>query len=243
MSLLTIDPDWITQSLAEYEHGLESEVWRAVDSLEGVTTLRLVDTLAELQVLKHILADSLPPLPADPSPREPWLGTPFRHTALHPSRFRPAHTTGIWYGADTPEAACAEAGYWRWRFLMDSDGLRGSHLVGTLTLFHAVVSGHCLNLESPPWNDHAAVWSDPRDIRACLELAELAALAQTPPVQWIRYPSARSPEAFCAAVRDPQALTLAAPHAQETWMLKVSAQRLIFGHANERVELETEGWV
>nr|WP_315244361.1 RES family NAD+ phosphorylase [uncultured Albidiferax sp.] len=240
MSLLEIDPDWITQSLAEFEHGLESEVWRATDGLEGVATLRLVDTLAELRVLEQILANSLPPLPTDTAQLEPWLSTPFRHTALHSSRFRPAQATGIWYGADAPEAACAEVGYWRWRFLMDSDGLRGSHLVSTQTLFHAVVSGPCLNLESPPWNDHTAVWSDPRDTQACLALA---ALAQAQAVQWIRYPSARSPEAFCAAVLDPQALTMVAPHAQETWALKVSAQRLIFSHAHERVEVATEGWV
>ena len=243
MSLLEIDPDWITQSLAEHEHGLESDVWRAVDGLDNLATLRLVDTLAELQVLEQILAHSLPPLPLLPpggAPLEPWLGTPFRHTAPQPSRFRPAQTTGIWYGADYPEAACAEAGYWRWRFLMDSEGLRGGHLLGTQTVFHAVVSGPCLNLESPPWNDHAAVWSDPRDTRACLALA---ALARAQAVQWIRYPSARSPEAFCAAVFDPQALSVVAPHAQETWVLKVSAQRLILSHANERVEVETEGWI
>lgn len=243
MSLTAIDPGWITQSLAAHEHGLESEVWRAVDGQEGVAMLRLVGTRAELQVLEQILADSLPPLPLQPTgaaPLEPWLGTPFRHTALHPSRFRPAQATGIWYGADSPEAACAEAGYWRWRFLMDSEGLRGSHLVGTQTLFHAVVSGHCLNLEDPPWSEHAAVWSDPHDTQACLALA---ALARPQAVQWIRYPSARSPGAFCSAVFDPQALTMVAPHAQETWVLKVSAQRLLFGHANECLEVATQAWI
>ncbi|WP_367848358.1 RES family NAD+ phosphorylase [Rhodoferax sp. WC2427] len=240
MSPLEIDPGWITQSLAEYEHGLESDVWRAVDGLEGMATLRLVDTLAELQVLEQILAASLPPLPPEAVLLDPRLGTPFRHTGLHASRFRPAQATGIWYGADSPEAACAEVGYWRWRFLMDSEGLRGGHLVGPLTLFHAMVAGPCLNLESPPWNAHAAVWSDPRDHRACLALAEQA---QAQAVQWIRYPSARSPEAFSAAVFDPQALDVVDPHAQQTWVLKVSAQRLLCSHAGERLEIATEGWV
>lgn len=44
MSPVDIDPDWIVQSLAEPAHGLESDVWRAVD------------TLAELLVLEPILA-------------------------------------------------------------------------------------------------------------------------------------------------------------------------------------------
>ncbi|BDT70094.1 hypothetical protein os1_42860 [Comamonadaceae bacterium OS-1] len=239
MSLLEIDPGWITQSLAEYEHGLESDVWRAVDGLEGMATLRLVDTLAELQVLEQILADSLPPLPPEAAHLDPWLGTPFRHTGLHPSRFRPAQATGIWYGADSPEAACAEVGYWRWRFLMDSEGLRGGHLVGTLTVFRAVVTGHCLNLDSLPWSDHAAVWSHPSDNRACLALA---GRAQAESVQWIRYPSARSPDAYCAAVFDPLALDVADAHAQATWVLKVSAQRLILSHAHKRLEVPTQSW-
>lgn len=242
MSLIDIDPDWITQSLAEYEHGLESNVWRAVDSLDAVATLRLVDTLDELLVLEQILADSLPPLPPDTAHLYPLLYTPFRFTAPTPSRFRPAQTPGIWYGADSPEAACAEVGYWHWRFLMDSEGLQQSALLGTYTLFHAVVAGHCLNLDSPPWNAVAAQWSHPTDIRACQALTTLAQ-AHATPVQWIRYASARSPDSYCAAVFDPQALTMVEPHAQETWAIKISAQRLIFSHANERMAVETDGWM
>ena len=242
MSPVDIDPDWITQSLAEHEHGLESDVWRAVETLDAVALLRLVDTLDELLVLEQILADSLPPLPPDTAHLHPLLSTPFRFLAPHPSRFRPAQAPGIWYGADSPEAACAEVGYWRWRFLMDSEGLHHGALVGTLALFHSVVAGHCLNLDNPPWNGLTAQWNHPTDIRACLALA---VLAQTPakPVQWIRYPSARSPDSHCAAVVDPQALTVVAPHAQETWVLKISAQRLIFSHAQERFSLETAAWV
>ena len=237
-----IDPDWITQSLAEHEHGLESDVWRAVDSLDAVATLRLVDTLDELLVLEQILADSLPPLPPDTAQLHPLLSTPFRFTAPYPSRFRPAQTPGIWYGADSPEAACAEVGYWRWRFLMDSEGLQQCALVGTYILFHAVVAGHCLNLESPPWSDLAAQWSHPSDIGTCQALATMA-LAPATPTQWIRYPSARSPGAYCAAVFDPQALAMVEPHAQETWVIKISAQRLVFSHAQQRLAVETDGWV
>jgi hypothetical protein len=42
-------------------------------------------------------------------------------------------------------------------------------------------------------------------------------------------------------VFDPQALTVVAPHAQETWVIKVSAQRLVFSHGQERLSVETEG--
>ena len=242
MSQVEIDPDWITQSLAEHEHGLESDVWRAVETQDAVATMRLVDTLDELLVLEKILADGLPPLRPDSMHLHPWLSTPFRFTAPYPSRFRPAQAPGIWYGADSPEAACAEVGYWRWRFLLDSEGLRHAELLGTHALFHAVVSGHCLNLESPPWSGMSAHWRHPTDIRACQALAELVQ-STARPVQWIRYPSARSPDGHCAAVFDPHALTLVSPHAQETWVIKITAQRLIFSHANERIEAVTEGWI
>ena len=242
MNPANIDPDWIAASLAEHKHGLESDVWRAVDSLDAVATLRLVDTLDELRVLEQILADSLPPLPPDTAHLHPLLSTPFRYTSPHPSRFRTALAPGIWYGADSPEVACAEVGYWRWRFLMDSQGLHDGALVGTHALFHAEVAGHCLNLDSPPWSGLAAQWSHPTDIRACHALATLAQASEKP-VQWIRYPSARSPDGHCAAVFDPRALTVVAPHAQETWVIKVSAQRLVFSHAHERYSVETEGWI
>ncbi|MBC7683084.1 MAG: RES family NAD+ phosphorylase [Ferruginibacter sp.] len=242
MNPVDIDPDWITQSLAEHEHGLESDVWRAIDTQDAVATLRLLDTLEELLVLEQILAGSLPILPPDTAHLHPLLSTPFRFTAPQPSRFRPAQAPGIWYGADSPEAACAELGYWRWRFLLDSEGLHNAELVGTHTLFHAVVAGHCLNLDSPPWNALVAQWSHPTDIRACQALAGLAQTSEKP-VQWIRYPSARSPGGHCAAVFDPQALTVVAPHAQETWVIKISAQRLIFSHAQQRLAVETADWV
>lgn len=242
MNPVDIDPDWITQSLAEHEHGLESDVWRAVETLDAVALLRLVDTLDELLVLEQILADGLPPLPLDTAHLHPLLSTPFRFTSPYPSRFRPPQAPGIWYGADSPEAACTEVGYWRWRFLLDSEGLRHGELVGTHALFHALVAGHCLNLDSPPWNGLAAHWSHPTDIRACQTLAELAKIPAKP-VQWIRYPSARSRDGHCAAVFDPQALTVVAPHAQETWVIKITAQRLIFSHAKERMEVATEGWI
>lgn len=242
MSPVDIDPDWIVQSLAEHEHGLESDAWRAVDTLDAIATLRLVDTLAELLVLEQILADSLPPLPPETRHLQPLLSTPFRYAGLHPSRFRAAQTPGIWYGADSPEAACAEVGYWRWRFLLDSEGLCNAELVSTHVLFHAVVAGHCLNLDSPPWNALAAQWSHPTDIRTCQALAGLAQAAEKP-VQWIRYPSARSPGSHCAAVFDPQALALATPHAQENWGIKISSQRLLFSHANERLSIDTDSWI
>ena len=36
-----------------------------------------------------------------------------------PSRFRSAGAGGVWYGADSVHATCAEIAYWRFRFILD----------------------------------------------------------------------------------------------------------------------------
>jgi hypothetical protein len=36
---------------------------------------------------------------------------------------------------------CAEVAYWRWRFLQDSDGLRGDQVITEHTLFKASFAG------------------------------------------------------------------------------------------------------
>ena len=51
------------------------------------------------------------------------LATPFRYSSPIGSRFRAAADSGIWYGAEAQRTACAELGFWRWRFLMDSAAL------------------------------------------------------------------------------------------------------------------------
>ena len=84
--------------------------------------MKLVDSLAEQEELESILEASKPAAPA--TARQHYLlSTPFRYPSPHPSRFRPAGALGVWYGAESVETACTELAYWRWRFLMDSEGL------------------------------------------------------------------------------------------------------------------------
>ena len=51
------------------------------------------------------------------------LATPFRYASPIGSRFRAPADPGVWYGAEKERTACAELGFWRWRFLMDATGL------------------------------------------------------------------------------------------------------------------------
>jgi hypothetical protein len=98
-------------------------LWRAVEAQHIASTLRLVENHDQQLVLERILESSKPPLPPGSERLHYLLATPFRYPAPFGSRFRAPTSPGVWYGAEAVRTACAELGYWRWRFLTDSAGL------------------------------------------------------------------------------------------------------------------------
>ena len=129
--------DWFAASLRPST----ALLWRGVEAQHRVATLRLVDTLAEQATLEALLEAGKPPLPPAAQALHYLIATPFRYRSPHPSRFRAAGDAGVWYGAKELATACTEVAYWRWRFLMDSAGLREGELVTEHTLFQARVWG------------------------------------------------------------------------------------------------------
>ena len=99
-------------------------LWRAVEAQHIASTLRLVGSVEEQSLLEGILDRSKPPLPGSAADLHYLLATPFRYTSPIGSRFRAPADAGVWYGAEKERTACAEIGFWRWRFLMDSAGLK-----------------------------------------------------------------------------------------------------------------------
>jgi len=148
--------------------------------------MKLVDSLAEQEELESILEASKPGAPAV-ARQHYLLSTPFRYPSPLPSRFRPAGALGVWYGAESVETACTELAYWRWRFLMDSEGLRDTELIAEFSLFRAKVNGSAVDLSIHPWDARRSDWTSD-DYSACLALAVEARRRE---VQWIRYWSAR----------------------------------------------------
>lgn len=208
-------------------------LWRGVEAQHVVATMKLVDDLDEQLALEAILEASKPPLPPQAAGLHYLLASPFRYPSRHPSRFRVGGAPGIWYGAETVETACTELGYWRWRFLTDSDGLREQHLIVELTLFVARVHGRLLDLGALPWDTQRARWraDDYADCQA------LAAEAHARGLQWIRYWSARDREGHCAAVLDPAALVGIDLGRQQTWVCKVTAQAVFMRHDAQSLSL------
>lgn len=199
-------------------------LWRGVEAQHRVATMKLVDDAADQDLLESILETSKPPLPPAAEGAHYLVATPFRYPSAWPSRFRPPGEPGIWYGAERLETACAEVGYWRWRFATDSDALRGRTVLSEHTFFEAMVAGRCVDLAAPPWTAAEPAWMHPTDYSACHALARAARDAGA---AWIRYRSVRDPRhGRCGAVLVASALAIGDLTRQQTWACRVAGDRV-----------------
>ncbi len=208
------------------------EPWRAVEAQHIAATRRLVDSLAEQALLEEILDESKPP---EEKPGLHYLlATPFRYPPWQRgSRFRSPAEPGVFYAAEAPRTACAELGYWRWRFLMDSAGLS---VLGPSpqTLFQVRLAASAVDLRAKPFSRDAAKWTD-RESYASTQA--FAAVARKAGVQLIRYQSVRDPDqGGCAAVLDPAAFARRTPLSQQTWLLTVTRNASTWQRDSESFE-------
>lgn len=211
-------------------------LWRGVEAQHQVATMRLVDDLAEQDLLEQLLEASKPPLPQGARGAHYLVATPFRYVSPQPSRFRRPNEPGVWYGADEAATVAAEVAFWRWRFLMDSDALRSQQVIAELTFFQAVFDGTELDITQPPWSGQRDTWRA-NDYTQCHALAAALRGLAAPP-QAIRYESARREGGLCQAVFDPQALSMPKPAIQQTWVCKTTAQRVLVTHEDDRLQFE-----
>ena len=202
------------------------DLWRAVEAQHRVATMRLADSLDEQHLLEQLLEDSKPTLPVEAEGAPYLLSTPFRYVSQWSSRFRRPGEGGAWYGADEPETVAAEIAHWRWKFFMDSEGLKDTQLVVELTFFQAHFCGLELDQTEPPWNAHRANWRDPENYAHCHALATHAR-SLIPPTGAIRYESARREYGACQVVFDVQTLSMPNACLQQTWVCKTTAERVL----------------
>jgi len=196
------------------------KAWRAVEGQHVVSTLRLAGGDPRRQdLLERILEESKPPLPDGAAGLHYLLSTPFRYPpAGAGSRFRGWGDPGVLYGAAHRRTACAEVGYWRWRFVRDSDGL-GDLPAAAQTIFRFGAGGRGVDLEKPPLAAWAERWTHPGDYTGTQELGRLAREAGA---EWIAYRSVRDPEpGRCYAVLTGRAIRPRDPLERETWWLTV----------------------
>ena len=219
------------------------EIWRAVEAQHRTSTMVLVDSLDEQTLLESIL-DASKPAGDAPQTLHWLLFTPFRYPPLpRGSRFRATHDPGVFYGASERRTACAELGYWRWRFLRDSVDTKLLQPVPQ-TLFLTQVSGSAINLQAPPLVSQRSRWTNPGDYSHCQALARRA---RDQGIAMIHYESVRDPEhAQCTAVLTHQAFATSKPSATQTWMMAVFHDRVLCKrdsvYENEAFEFSARDW-
>jgi len=215
---------WTPHAVASESKACELTLWRAVEAQHVVATRALVDSQAEQEVLESVLEAAKPPVPAQCAGFDYLLYTPFRYPPpLRGSRFRGYDDPGVWYGAEAVRTSCAEIGYWRWRFVLDSHGLTRLDAVPH-TVFQAVARGKAVDLRKKPFARDQGVWSSPDDYGGCHGLARAARAAET---RIIRYASVRDPEhGGCGAVLDCRAFSgTGGVRQRQSWFLTVDRQR------------------
>ena len=214
-------------------------LWRAVEAQHVASTLRLVANVEEQLLLERILDKSKPALPQDAADLHYLLATPFRYVSPIGSRFRAPADAGVWYGAEKERTACAELGFWRWRFLMDSAGLE---CLGPSpqTVFRAGIDGRLVDLTSAPFKRARSDWTDPNDYTASQRFARVARQAE---VDAIRYESVRDPEhAGAVAVLSPACFKPRQPLEQHIWLLTVRPDAAIWQRDGHSHEFQAKDW-
>ena len=190
-------------------------------------------------MLERLLDQSKPPLPAAAAGLHYLLSTPFRYSSPIGSRFRGPADSGIWYGAEAQRTACAELGYWRWRFLMDSDALEA---IGPSpqSVFRAGIDARLIDLTQSPFKKSRADWIHPNDYAPSQDLARAARLAA---VDAIRYESVRDPEHGAAvAVLQPSCFKPHEPLEQQTWFLMVRRSAVVWQREGQTFEFDAGDW-
>jgi hypothetical protein len=192
---------WTPAALSSEKRRLSGPAWRVVEAQHRISTLKLVDTLAEQELLERLLETTKPPVPAECAHLHYLLSTPFRYGAPYPrgSRFRrPGLTPGVFYASAAASTAVVEAAFHRLLFFADSPGTPWPDNAGEFTAFsvrYRTAAG--LDLTAAPFDRDRSAWTLPTDYSRCQELADAARGAD---VDVLRYPSARDGSA--EALRD-----------------------------------------
>jgi hypothetical protein len=216
-------PIWTPDALRSEARQFEGSAWRLVEAQHRVSTLKLVDSLNEQEVLEGILEATKPPLPEECRHLNYLLSTPFRYRPYpHGSRFRrPGITPGVWYGAEQPETAAAETVFYRFLFFAESPQTPFPDDAAEYTAIAVdLATPVAIDLTTGALAGDAACWRHLTDYQPCQTLAETA---REIGVEIIRYASVRDPAhgtnfavLTCRAFRSP------APTERQTWRIRIS---------------------
>lgn len=206
-----------TQCAAKFELAtLRAEPWRVVEFQGTGSTLKLVDTQEEEQLLEELIDSVKGDVPKDmPVHLDYLLFTPFRHPPLrYGSRFGTTTERSIWYGSEVLRTALAERAYYRLLFLEGTTAAL-EPLVDRVTAFRALVgTEHCADLTLPPFDLFTDGISSPVTYEHSQPLGRALRKAG---VHAFRFQSARDPmQGVNVGLFEP-VFTSPRPSSQETW--------------------------
>lgn len=231
---------WTPAAVASEARPWAAQAWRVVEAQHVVATMKLVDNAAEQDLLEALLEGSKPPLPAAGAGLHYLLATPFRYDPPPGgSRFRGEADPGVFYAAGSVRTACAELGYWRWRFLMDAVDLERLGPVAH-TAFRVDLATGAVDLREPSFGADPR-WTHRTDYAATQAFAQTAREAG---LGAIVYSSVRDPApGWCVVVLTPTAFAHPKPHPQtQSWWLAVGRTGVQWRRAGESLEFAADGW-
>jgi len=198
--------------------------WRLVEAQHQVSTLKLVDTLAEQAILENLIEATKPFIPPECRHLNYLLSTPFRYSAEYPkgSRFRRAgKTLGVFYAAEHIETAIAEMAFYRLLFFAESPATPWPEGIAEYTAFAVSINTKAyIDLTLPPLVYDRQRWLDPLDVEPCQTLADECRLAD---IELIRYQSVRDPLSRAnLAVLTCRAFGASTPVDRTTWRMRLS---------------------
>lgn len=233
---------WTPRAVSSEAAPWRGVIWRIVEAQHTAATMKLVDTAAEQDLLEALLDAGKPAWPGDTETLDYLLATPFRYPPRHGgSRFRGAADPGVFYGAGAVRTACAELGYWRWRFLRDSPDLPRLDPVAH-TAFRSRIDTAVIDLRKPPFDTQREAWTHPTDYGACQALARQCREAA---LGGIAYPSVRDPQpGWCLAVLDARAFARPRPlEGNQTWWLAVSPLEVVWRRRQASLVVDMRCWL
>jgi hypothetical protein len=216
---------WTRAALLASARSVSGACWRLVEAQYHVSTLKLVDTLDEQEILENLIESTKPMVPPECRHLHYLLSTPFRYGAVYPtgSRFRRAGMTdGVFYAAETPETAVAEISFHRLLFFAESPDTPWPTNPAEYTAFAAQYqTKKAIDLTRGRFEAHSAVWSHPTDYNPCQSLAEIARAAS---IEIIRYRSVRDPrQGMSLALLTCRVFAKPEPTDLQTWRIHFSA--------------------
>ena len=211
---------WTPRALASEARAWSGQLWRVVESQSRISTMKLVDTVAEQAFLEAVLDSSKPMIPASCDGLHYLLATPFRYAPYRTgSRFRRAgQRDGCFYAAERVETALSEEAFYRLRFFLDSPATKRPENPQERTAFRIdAATENAIDLTEPRLDHDAADWTHLTNYAPCQDLADLA---RTTVVEAIRYRSVRDPDGGAnLALLSPAAFRRITPDVTETWRI------------------------